>query len=108
MSRISVIVKQSCTSAMSSLLGPDSGHRHRRVPTARRVAGIPRTVDFSWRYGWSVADAEPGDVDGPVGELVGALGRDEEHRGGAVGLGAAVEQVQRVAHWGDREHLRRW
>ena len=49
--------------------------------------------------------AEPGHENGLVGELVGPFGRGQDHGGGAVGLGAAVEQPQRPADGGRGEHL---
>ena len=43
-------------------------------------------------------DAEAGDVDGLVRELGGTIGVDEDRGRGAVGLRAAVEQVQRMTN----------
>ena len=43
-------------------------------------------------------DAEPRDEHRPVRELVRAVGRREEHGGGAVGLRATVEEMQGRAH----------
>ena len=50
-------------------------------------------------------DAEAGDEHGPVGELVRPIGRHEQRGGGAVGLRAAVEQVQGMAHRRRAQHV---
>ena len=102
MSRISVIVKQSCTSAQSI------SARVRRRPSRTRaaprcaVALSPVKLSFSCRYGWSVATPKPATYTGWSVNSCGPLGGDEQHRRRAVGLRAAVEQVQRVA---DRRRL---
>ena len=93
MSRISVMVKQSCTSAQSTWLGSIAGHGV-GPPAAIVVARNAVKVLFSCRYGWSVATPKPGDVHRVVGELLGALRAHQQHGGGTVGLGTAVEQVQ--------------
>ena len=65
-------------------------------PTKRRLLVQVRVVG---------GHAEPGDHDRLVGELRGPLRRADDHRRGAVGLRAAVEQVERVAHRRRGEHL---
>ena len=50
-------------------------------------------------------DAEAGHEHRRIGELVCSLGTDEQGRGGAVGLGATVEEVQRMTHRCRREHV---
>ena len=96
MSRISVIVKQSCTSATSMSDGPTPA-----IAYARWDASDGRVEADEARLLVQVRvigrDAEAGDVHRVVGELVRALGAHEERRGGTVGLRAAVEEVQRRA-----------
>ena len=48
---------------------------------------------------------EPGHVNRLVGELTGSLRSDEQDGGGAVGLRAAVEQMQRMAHGRRLQHV---
>ncbi len=50
-------------------------------------------------------DPEPGYVHRPVREVAGTLGRGEDHSRSTVGLRAAVEQTQRIAHRGSIEDL---
>ena len=58
MSRISVIVKQSCTSAQSMSPGPTPAIAYARCE-AMRVTLISVKLSFSCRYGWSVATPNP-------------------------------------------------
>ena len=97
MSRISVIVKQSCTSAQSMSPGPTPAIAYARCAAMRVDLDLGEAV-LLVQVRVIGRDAETGDVHGLVGELTRPLGADEQHRGRAVGLRAAVEQVQRMAH----------
>ena len=97
MSRISVIVKQSCTSAQSIWPGPTPAIAYARCGREARGLDLDEGV-LLVQVRVVGGDAEAGDVHRPVGELGGALGGHEQHRGRAVGLRAAVEEVQRMAH----------
>src|SRR5260370_1359480 len=69
-SRISVMVKQSCTSAQSIWLGSTPAIRYARS-LAMVVALRPVKLCFSWRYGWSVATPKPATYTGLSGNSAG-------------------------------------
>ena len=92
MSRISVMVKQSCTSAQSTWSGSIPAMAYARSAASGGLH--PREARLLVEVGVVGRDPEAGDVHGLLRVPLGELRADEQHGRRAVGLGAAVEQVQ--------------
>ena len=95
MSRISVIVKQSCTSAQSICSGPTPAIAYARS-AARRVALISTKESFSCRYGWSVATPKPATN---TGRSVNSAARSAGTSSTAAAPSVCGQQSRRCSGW---------
>jgi hypothetical protein len=95
MSRISVIVKQSCTSAQSMRSGPSPDIAYARS-AAMTVAFMPVKLAFSCRYGWSVATPNPATY---TGLSVNSCARSAFTRIVAAAPSVCGQQSRRCSGW---------